>query len=281
MGWALLASSVVPVLLLGTVAITSRTWFPLVALLPLLSLMLVFASLTVEVSDSEVTARFGMGLFRRRVPLGDVVSIQPITTSWLHGWGIRAIPGGRLYNVSGTDAVELVLADGRKLWIGTDDREGLLTALGGVRGALPATIDVAPAPSLGHSMLGPAIVVVIALSGATLVLILAARPIDVVTSATDVAVHGAGYTARVRFGDIVSVHLDDRLPAISWRTNGAAFGGKLRGHFKLSDGRAAQLFVTSAHPPFITLETRTDPVIFNYDDPQRTRELYRRLRTKF
>jgi len=280
-GWAILASSILPVLLLGTIAITSQSWLPFVAVLPLLLLMPVFGLLTVEVSDTSVDVRFGMGLFRRRVPLQDIASIQPVTTSWRHGWGIRVIPGGRLYNVSGTDAVELVLADGRKVWIGTDDRDSLLAALRGARGTLPASSDAAPAPMLGYTMLGPAIVVVIVLSGAALVLTLSSRPIDVVTSASDVAIHGAGYTARVPFGDIVSVHLDDRLPAISWRTNGAAFGGKLRGHFKLSDGRAAQLFVTSRRPPFITLETRTEPVIVNFDEPERTRALYEQLSARF
>lgn len=280
-GWAILVPSLLPVLLAGTISIALRTWFPLVALLPLLLLMLAFASLTVEVSDSDVNVQFGIGLFRRRVPLQQVASIQPVTTSWLHGWGIRVIPGGRLYNVSGSEAVELVLADGRRVWIGTDDRDGLLAALSGVRGTLPVALDAVATPTLGYTMLGPAIVVVIVLAGAALVLTLTSRPIDVVTTATGVAIHGAGYTARVRFDDVVGVHLDDRLPAIGWRTNGAAFGGNLRGHFKLSDGRAAQLFVTSTRPPFITLETRTDRVIFNYDDPERTRELYTQLADKF
>lgn len=48
---------------------------------------------------------------------------------WWEGWGIRITPRGMLYNVSGTDAVEINLRSGQRLWIGTDEPEALAQAL--------------------------------------------------------------------------------------------------------------------------------------------------------
>ena len=39
------------------------------------------------------------------------------------GWGIRAIPGGWLFNVSGLKAIEIILYNNKKYQIGTDEPE--------------------------------------------------------------------------------------------------------------------------------------------------------------
>jgi hypothetical protein len=44
-----------------------------------------------------------------------------VKNQWWWGWGIRLIPGGWLYNVSGLDAVELKMKNGRVYRIGTDE----------------------------------------------------------------------------------------------------------------------------------------------------------------
>jgi hypothetical protein len=280
-GWAIVTSLLLPVAILGTVALTSHSLAPLLGLIPLVVILPLFAAMTVDVSDDAVSLRFGMGIIHKRWRLAEIASIAPVTNSWSCGWGIRLIPGGWLYNVSGTQGVELVLRNGRKVRIGTDDQAGLIAALREAQATvLPET---APEPSgmLGYTMAGPIIVVVIVSIGMALVLTLASGPIEVVTSPAAVSIHGSGYIARIPTSDIISVHLDDQLPSIRWRTNGLGFRGRLRGHFKLSDGRAAQLFVTRAHPPFITVETRTTPVILNFDDPDRTRALYEQLAATF
>ena len=50
---------------------------------------------------------------------------EEVTTHWIYGWGIRWIPGGWLWNVSGLDGVELALVSGRRFRIGTDEPEQL------------------------------------------------------------------------------------------------------------------------------------------------------------
>jgi len=55
--------------------------------------------------------------------------VRVVRNSWLQGFGIRMAPGFRLYNVSGLDAVDLQLKSGEIRRIGTDDPQGLLSAL--------------------------------------------------------------------------------------------------------------------------------------------------------
>lgn len=92
--------------------------------------LLLFYAMTIEVrDDGTMLLRFGIGIITRRIDLSEVRSITPVTNPWYYGWGIRLVPGGWLYNVSGTHAVELLFANGKKIRIGTDEPERLVIAL--------------------------------------------------------------------------------------------------------------------------------------------------------
>jgi hypothetical protein len=90
---------------------------------------LVFYSLTVEVDDDELRWYFGPGLWTYRLALDEISSVSIVRNKWWNGFGIRAAPGFRLYNVSGLDAVEIRLKSGDIRRIGTDDPQGLAAAL--------------------------------------------------------------------------------------------------------------------------------------------------------
>jgi hypothetical protein len=92
-------------------------------------MLALFSTLTVVVDDWAVRLWFGLGSLRRDVVLADVTAARRVRNSWHAGWGLRAIPGGRLYNVGGRDAVELELDDGRVVRIGTDQPDALLAAV--------------------------------------------------------------------------------------------------------------------------------------------------------
>ena len=49
--------------------------------------------------------------------------------TWYHGWGIHWVGSGWVYNVSGWEAVEIVMRNGRRHRIGTDDPNGLAQAI--------------------------------------------------------------------------------------------------------------------------------------------------------
>ena len=91
--------------------------------------VVLFHSLTVRISRSDIALSFGVGLIRKRFPIGDIRSVRIARNRWYNGWGIRKIRGGWLYNVSGFDAIEIQLKNERKYRIGTNQPKELLAAV--------------------------------------------------------------------------------------------------------------------------------------------------------
>jgi hypothetical protein len=87
-----------------------------------------FGWLTVSVDSSALHLMFGIG-YRRAIPLAEVRTVTPSRSPWWAGWGIRFVPRGFLYNVSGRQVVDLELSNGRRVMIGTEDPAGLADAI--------------------------------------------------------------------------------------------------------------------------------------------------------
>lgn len=105
-------------------------WMEAIALVSIpLVIILFFFSMTVEVDDQRVQVRFGVGLVRKSIALESIASCEPVRNPWWYGWGIHYTPRGWLYNISGFDAVELTLQEGKTLRIGTDEPEALCDAI--------------------------------------------------------------------------------------------------------------------------------------------------------
>jgi len=96
--------------------------------------MILFGTLTAEVTEDRVTVWFGPGLIRKSFPIERINSAQPVRNRWYYGWGIRLTPQGWMFNVSGLDAVELELTNGRRFRIGTDEPGPLAEAIEQARG---------------------------------------------------------------------------------------------------------------------------------------------------
>jgi len=118
-----------PAALCAGLAWTSHTWWLYLLAVAFVLLAWVFSSLTIAVTDRELVSYFGPGVWSRHVTLGDIATAERTTSSPLEGWGIRFTPRGMLYNVAGTDAVDVRLATGQHFRLGTDDPDGLLAAL--------------------------------------------------------------------------------------------------------------------------------------------------------
>ena len=102
----------------------------LVVVIALLALcLLLFPTLTAIVQGDRLRCFFGIGLIRREVPVSEILAVSVVRNPWTYGWGLRLIPGGWLWNVSGFDAVELQLDQGKVFRIGTDEPEALRTAI--------------------------------------------------------------------------------------------------------------------------------------------------------
>jgi hypothetical protein len=108
----------------------SPGWGALMAAEVLLALLVpVFGWLTVTVDREAVTAKFGIGIIRRKIRLMDIESAARVRNKWYYGWGIHRGPGGWIFNVSGLDAVQIVLKRGGKFRIGSDEPEELTRAI--------------------------------------------------------------------------------------------------------------------------------------------------------
>ena len=97
----------------------------------LVVLLVLFGTLTVEVDDRLLRFRFGPGGWGKAVRRADIASVAATRSSWLEGIGIRFTGRGMLYNVAPGPAVEVVLRDGNRFRVGTDEPHRLVAALEG------------------------------------------------------------------------------------------------------------------------------------------------------
>ena len=113
-------------------------WIPVGVAVILGFCLVLFATLTVSVTDDRIAAWLGPGLIRREFRVRDIESCRRVRNSWYYGWGVRFTPHGWLFNVSGLDAVELLMKSGARFRIGTDEPEALVRA---VRQALGRPVE--------------------------------------------------------------------------------------------------------------------------------------------
>lgn len=94
------------------------------ALFALLAAM--FNRLVTEDRGDYLQASFGLCRFpRRKIAYREIRAVQVDRTTWLDGWGIHySLRGGWVWNLWGWDCVRIDLHRGR-LWLGTDDPQGL------------------------------------------------------------------------------------------------------------------------------------------------------------
>ncbi len=90
-----------------------------------------FATLTVSIDENYLRIKFGYGIFWKKFLLKKIVSAKAVKNHWYYGWGIRLWlwPSMWIYNVSGFDAVEIKMQNGKIYRIGTDDAANLELAL--------------------------------------------------------------------------------------------------------------------------------------------------------
>lgn len=91
-----------------------------------MTLMLVplsfFYKLTIEIDDTALSFSLGIGLFRKSYPLAAIDTCKSVRNSMFYGLGVRLIPNGWLFNVSGLKAIEIHFKDSKKIVrIGTNE----------------------------------------------------------------------------------------------------------------------------------------------------------------
>jgi len=104
-------------------------WIFQAAMLLVAATGLVGGRLTVVVDARSVTASFGWGWPSRTIDRAEIERAAQVRNSWWHGWGIRKVSRGWMYNIAGRDAIELRLRSGRVFRVGTDQPGDLLAAV--------------------------------------------------------------------------------------------------------------------------------------------------------
>jgi hypothetical protein len=123
--------------LIALMALLTRTglhWVGVIVVVFLTCCLYIFCSLTIAITSTAIEFHFGAQFLRQRLPLAEISDYRIVTNPWYYGWGIHLTPSGWVYNVSGFDAVELTMKNGRKLRLGTDDAEQLNAILSRVLG---------------------------------------------------------------------------------------------------------------------------------------------------
>jgi hypothetical protein len=239
--------------------------------------LLVFSALTVEVDAEAIRLRFGIGLVRKSIPIGEVMGWQEVRNPWYTGWGIRLGPGYVLWNVSGREAVELALANGRRFRVGTDEPGALTAALVRAKGETPAWPPGSDAPrrAFGWKPLALVLVPLLAVLGA--LFWYQVQPPRVTVRPDGLEVQSPFYGKVFPASDITGISLLPALPRVLLKTNGFGGGASLRGHFRvegLGDGR---LYVEEGFAPYVLVRLRAGFVLVNFREPERTRALYEEL----
>jgi len=132
LGWitipAILIAIIVFLIVNGGVGISQMNQG--VGLLLLVVMLGLFYSLTIEISNGILKCCFGPGLIQRRIAISEIEEAKSVRSPWYSGWGIRWRPGQYvLWNVSGRQAVELILKNGNRFRIGTNEPDALVQAI--------------------------------------------------------------------------------------------------------------------------------------------------------
>ena len=90
-----------------------------------------FTTLQVYINKKQLWIKFGYGVYKQKFPLDEIISAKIVRNPRYTGWGIRRWIGRkmRIFNVSGFDAVEIQMKNGKIYRIGTDEPKALEQAI--------------------------------------------------------------------------------------------------------------------------------------------------------
>lgn len=78
-------------------------------------ILLLFYGMTVIVDHEKIKISFGLGLIGKTIKIARIKSVEVVKNPWYYGWGIRLIPNGWLFNISGSHGIELTFIDKKRV----------------------------------------------------------------------------------------------------------------------------------------------------------------------
>ncbi len=128
-GWLMIIVVGAAAILTGVLWILNGESVNGVTCIILLALIPFFYRLQVIADEAQLKIKFGIGLINTGFTWQDIEACRAVRNKWYFGWGVRKIDKGWMYNISGLDAVEISMKDGRAYRIGTDEPERLCNAI--------------------------------------------------------------------------------------------------------------------------------------------------------
>jgi hypothetical protein len=247
----------------------------------MLFLLLFFYQIVIEIDQTYISFKMGIGLFHKKYRIDNLDDCQPIVNSFITGIGIRPVSKGWLYNVSGYSAIELTFKDSEKVVrIGTNKPDEIAEIVSGFLNKKIEPIDH-PALKRRNTRTRDQYLLV----GAVLLIIflftLYGNHDAKITVQQDHFVISGIYGGPINYADIIQLDTVTRMPAIQMRTNGYGFGKICKGNFKLKEEGNARLFVDCGASPFIRLQLKSEKVCYiNFKNRQKTIDLFKKLKEK-
>lgn len=239
--------------------------------------ILIFYKMTIQINDTHVIFRMGIGLITREYELSQIKSCRPVRNSPFYGVGIRKIPGGWLFNVTGMEAVEISFKNKKQIVrIGTNKSEEISAIISKLTDYRNHESFYDEKDFTGYYLTGVLLLLIILLPA--ILIIIGNREPAVSTSVESVTIKGM-YGVTIQYTDLVQVDTTDMLPSVRSKKNGYAFGKTMKGNFTLTGGDQVKLFIKKGIPPYLYLKTGEMDVYINYNDPDSTRKLFRRIHT--
>jgi hypothetical protein len=245
--------------------------------LTMLICLLIFYKLTIVIDDGYFSFSLGLGLISKKYPIGEIKSCTPVKNFFLTGIGIRMLPNGWLYNVSGLGAVELSFKNKKSIVrIGTNDPEAVSQVVNEL-----IRQEIHGSGTYENESKGFYSIVLFIFALLVPVIIIFSGNGETVVKSTknDFTLKGM-YGMTIRYDDILLADTLSNLPGILLRTNGFAFGKTLKGNFMLRDNSRARLFIRKENPPYINFKTKDLSVWINFKDPEQTRKFYNQIKTE-
>jgi len=219
----------------------------------------------------------GIGLITREYELSQIKSCKPVRNSPFDGIGIRKIQGGWLYNVTGTEALEISFKNKKQIVrIGTNKSEEVSAIINKLTDHRNYESLYDEKDFTGYYLTGVLLLLIILLPA--ILIIIGNREPAISTSGESLTIKGM-YGVTIKYADLVRLDTTDLLPSVRSKRNGYAFGKTMKGNFTVTGGDHVKLFIKRGIPPYLNLRTGEMNVYINYNDPDSTRKLFRRIHT--
>lgn len=242
-----------------------------VALIMLICL-LIFYKLTIYIDDTYIQFKLGIGLIAKKYLISDIHSCKSVRNNPLSGIGIRTIPKGWLYNVSGLSAIELTFKNQKSIIrIGTNQPAEIAEVISRMIKPDHPESSSEYKDKTGYTL--TMIITLMAFFFICLLIISGLRETVVITTKSDIKIKGI-YGLTINYSDIIQLDSISKLPRIRLRTNGYAFAKTFKGNFRLQDQVNAKLFIKKGFPPYIFIKTDKINVYINFKNSAKTLDLF-------